>query len=750
MREKPQRPEDSPLQSRRLPRLTLGQFIGACFIGLAILLLAMLSIFYEGSRHTILLASEQIMAQASRRVTERIEAHLGEAESLLASFDWQADLGLLDPSDLPALEASLIGEVTSHPRVTEVTLTYGQAIGRYERDEAPHDAGDLKLAHDQSGQVSVSRVGAESDTGIVVRRAWQEGGRWLATERRLPYETTPHAAAPPTADPTAHATFTVPSRERHRGRALWSDLSYSEADAALIESLRRRVVSVQKALWSNDDTFLGVLRVALLNNRIDEFTRVQVGKSATADDDHIILLCDRGGRLISRLGPTDRYALLDREGKPDPEGDVRVVPASPPPQVAAALRSSVLRDLPPGGSTVVRLNVAGTPYLMSVASLLEDRTQGWLVGIVVPEAHYLGDLEASRRRVMAITGLLMLGAVAGGAIFLRAMRRDLGRLIGTTTRLRSFDFAPSKTQQGAFRDVQAAADSLEQAKTALRALGKYVPLDLVRQLYDARLEPSLGGQIEDVTLMFSDIEGFTTISEQLSPNDLAVALGAYLEAMTREIHATGGIIDKYTGDGVMALWNTPRRCERQAARACAAALACQEAARALFASAAWRGLAPWVTRFGVHRAEVTVGHFGSPDRMSFTAMGDGVNLASRLEGLNKQYGTRILASAAVEAEARGAFRFRRLDRVAVKGKREGVEIFELLGERDAVIGDSGIVERYERALEAYFARRFDSALALLDGCAGDRPSEVLEARCRRFLDEPPPDTWNGIYAASEK
>jgi adenylate cyclase len=171
---------------------------------------------------------------------------------------------------------------------------------------------------------------------------------------------------------------------------------------------------------------------------------------------------------------------------------------------------------------------------------------------------------------------------------------------------------------------------------------------------------------------------------------------------------------------------------------------------ALFVSPAWQGLAPWITRFGIHRAEVTVGHFGSPDRMSFTAMGDGVNLASRLEGLNKQYGTHILVSSAVEAEARGAFRFRRLDRVAVKGKHEGVEIFELVGSRDAPTADSGIIERYERALEAYFERRFDAALTWLEDCPGDRPSEVLKARCRRFLEKPPPPSWDGIYAASEK
>ncbi|MBI2964504.1 MAG: adenylate/guanylate cyclase domain-containing protein [Deltaproteobacteria bacterium] len=733
-----------------LPRLTLGRFIALCFAALAALLAVLLSVFYRGSRDTILLASEQLMGQASRRVTERIEAHLSEAERLVESFEWQVDLGLVDTDRLATIESALIGELTSHPRVTEATLTYGRAVGVYEADDDPHDAGDLRLAPGRSGQVSVSRVGAESDAGVVVRRLRQSGRRWLAEERRLPYETAPHPAAAPAIDPTVHATFTVPSRAEHRRRALWSDLSYSEADAALAEPLRRRVVSVQKALWSNDEAFFGVLRVSLLNNRVDEFTRVQVGRSSPAKDDHVVFLCDRHGRLISRLGPADRFALLDPDGRPDPDGDVRVVPASPPPPVAAALRAAVLRDVPPGGSAVARIEVSGASYLVSVSALLGGRTQGWLVGIVVPEAYYLSDLEASRRRALLVATLLMAASVAGGALVLRAVRRDLGRLIGELRRLSGFEFAPSAGRASTFRDVQEASESLEQAKTALRALGKYVPLDLVRQLYHARVEPMLGGRLQDVTLLFSDIEGFTTLSEQLSPNALAVALGAYLEAMTRAIHSTGGIIDKYTGDGVMALWNTPSPAEHHALRACEAALACERATRALFATEAWAGLPPWRTRFGIHRAEVNVGHFGAPDRMSFTALGDGVNLASRLESLNKHYGTRILVSAPVEREGRATYRFRRLDRVAVKGKREGVEIFELVGRRDEPAASPACLERYEQALDAYFGRRFGAALALLDLNADDPPSRVLAARCREFAAAPPAAEWDGIYAAREK
>jgi adenylate cyclase len=218
--------------------------------------------------------------------------------------------------------------------------------------------------------------------------------------------------------------------------------------------------------------------------------------------------------------------------------------------------------------------------------------------------------------------------------------------------------------------------------------------------------------------------------------------------MTRAVHTTGGIIDKYTGDGLMALWNVPRRCDDHAVAACEAALGCTEAIDRLFSTIAWRGMAPWRTRFGLHRAEVIVGHFGAPDRMSYTAMGDGVNVAARLESLNKQYGTRILVSATIEADARERFLFRRLDRVALKGKRRDMEVFELLGRQGGE--KPSFVERYERALEVYRRRGFGEALELLREQLDDPPSCVLAARCRRFLTEAPGDDWDGVNVTSEK
>jgi adenylate cyclase len=323
-----------------------------------------------------------------------------------------------------------------------------------------------------------------------------------------------------------------------------------------------------------------------------------------------------------------------------------------------------VEELDPEQSASARVLVARgssppEPFLISLRAFPAGHTQGWLVGIAVPEAHYLGGLTASRRRLLILAALVMVVILAAGGLALRALRGDLGRLLRETVRLRRFDFAATPATWATFADVEAGARSLEQAKTALRALSKYAPVDLVRQLYDAHREPTLGGRIEDVTLMFTDIEGFTTVSEQMPIDELAAALGQYLQAMTGAIHATGGIIDKYVGDGVMALWNTPRPCPDHPVRACDAALRCREATAALFASSAWGGRPPWRTRFGIHRAEVTVGHFGAPERMSFTAMGDGVNLAARLEGLNKQYGTGTLVSGASigwrsRASARGS------------------------------------------------------------------------------------------------
>ena len=285
----------------------------------------------------------------------------------------------------------------------------------------------------------------------------------------------------------------------------------------------------------------------------------------------------------------------------------------------------------------------------------------------------------------------------------------------------------------------------------MRAMGKYAPIDLVRRLYRENSEPSLGGQPMEISIMFTDIKDFTTLSEQISANDLADALGRYLDTMARIIQQeTHGAIDKYIGDAIMAFWNAPEAVANHAQMACLAALRCREAADTLTHAPEWGGRPAFETRFGLHLDTTLVGHFGAHDRMNYTAIGDAVNLGSRLEGLNKKYGTTIIASERIVEAVGDRFEFRLLDLVAVKGKSRAVKIYELQAEKDAVSGRRAETVAYEMAFERYLAGDFAAALEIMKPHAADPPSAVLSQRCRDYLREPPPQDWIGIFVAQTK
>jgi adenylate cyclase len=296
-----------------------------------------------------------------------------------------------------------------------------------------------------------------------------------------------------------------------------------------------------------------------------------------------------------------------------------------------------------------------------------------------------------------------------------------------------------------FSDINRVLSSLERAKTAMRSMGKYVPLDLVRRLYHRGEEPRLGGEATELSVLFTDIQGFTAFAESADGDTVAARLGAYMHVMATVIQREKGTIDKFIGDSVMAFWNAPEPVPGHEACACSAALACREALDALYRSPEWDGLPGFETRFGLHHCIASVGHFGSPERFNYTAIGDGINLASRLESLNKHYGTAIIASAGIREAAGPDFLFRHLDRVAVKGKTQWLDIYELIGPATS----RSTVTIYEQALDAWFQADFLRALTLAETQPADPPSLFLAARCRRFLSSPPAG-WDGIYAFDSK
>jgi len=295
----------------------------------------------------------------------------------------------------------------------------------------------------------------------------------------------------------------------------------------------------------------------------------------------------------------------------------------------------------------------------------------------------------------------------------------------------------------------------EQAREHLLWLfGRYVAPGVIDRMLGDPEQVRLGGERREISMLFSDIRGFTSVAEQMDPEQLISLLNAYLGSMTDAIHRERGMLDKYMGDGIMALFGVPVSDPHHAASACHAALAKLDALGALNRAALAEGTLdePLKIGIGINTGTVAVGNMGSEQRFEFTAMGDEVNVASRLEGLTKLYGVECIVSGSTRDAAGDGFGFRELDRVRVKGRRGAVTIHELLGNRSDLRADH--YDHYERALASYRQRRWDEAGAacrmVLDAAPQDGPARLLEKRIEEMRKAPLSDDWDGSYTATEK
>jgi adenylate cyclase len=284
--------------------------------------------------------------------------------------------------------------------------------------------------------------------------------------------------------------------------------------------------------------------------------------------------------------------------------------------------------------------------------------------------------------------------------------------------------------------------------------GTYVPKELVAEMSKNPEEYSMSGESREMTVLFSDVRDFTSISEGLSPKSLGDMMNAYLTAMTETIQDTRGTIDKYIGDAIMAFWGAPLHDAEHALHGVGAALDMQKQIRALDADFARRGWPALNIGVGLNCGTMSVGDMGSKFRRAYTVMGDAVNLASRLEGLTKEYGVGILVSENIIKAAPG-FVYREVDRVAVKGRTEGVLIYEPLGKVGEV--DESLVEEvylFEKVLGHYREQRWEEAERLLGELATASPQtklyKLFRERIFQYRYNPPDAGWNGVWVFKTK
>jgi len=379
---------------------------------------------------------------------------------------------------------------------------------------------------------------------------------------------------------------------------------------------------------------------------------------------------------------------------------------------------------------------------------------GLRVAVVVPSSDLVGEITQLRIGLLISTVVALVGALVFALFMTRSYSRPLEALAAQSRRIRELDFSTIEPIAANVREVRELADAQAQSLAAVESFSRYVPVEVVRELVAAGDVARIGGSSTELTLLFSDIADFTRISEGLEPQALADHMATYFDELIDIIQTNGGTVDKLVGDAIVAFWGAPRQNLEHAPGAVAAALACRQRLEEL--NAAWRdaGAPPLVTRFGLASGMVIVGNFGAPDRLAYTVLGDKVNLASRLEGLNKVYGSQIMAADATVEACGDRFAWRRLDRVAVKGHRHPTWVYELLDEREAI--DPVTLERagcYEAAWDLYAAGDFSGALERLDpllAAADDTASRRLHARCAALATEPPGPGWEAVYRPDSK
>ncbi|MBA4283538.1 MAG: hypothetical protein C0432_04510 [Candidatus Puniceispirillum sp.] len=399
-------------------------------------------------------------------------------------------------------------------------------------------------------------------------------------------------------------------------------------------------------------------------------------------------------------------------------------------------------------------------YIAHFTEFKEELFKDWIFVTILPIDVFVGAVKEAQFKVLLVSLLILIVSTLLISYLTTRISKPVNELVRQADRIRVFDLGGIPMINSNIYEIQKLQESIARMRRSLEAFGKFVPKNLVKQLIDRETEVKIGGTKRKLTIFFSDIAGFTSISEKTTPDRLMAHLSDYFEEMTRIVMSENGTIDKFIGDAIMAFWGAPQSDAKQALHACQAALFCQRRLIDLNRQWTYEKKPIFETRIGLHTGEVIVGNLGSSERMNYTIIGDAVNLAARLEGVNKLYGTNIIISDSVYKEIQEFAVTRPLDIVAVKGKKNGIPIYELMALKGVdpyllpTTDQLHISEWCTKAFKLFLDMKFNEALEIYQELQKKYPSDkTIDVYIRRTLElveEPPGNNWDKTTILTEK
>ncbi|MDP2333999.1 MAG: adenylate/guanylate cyclase domain-containing protein [Reyranella sp.] len=423
-------------------------------------------------------------------------------------------------------------------------------------------------------------------------------------------------------------------------------------------------------------------------------------------------------------------------------------------EVRVALKGVISEAIDDDRQVDRRISVGDRLYRVIVRRVPEALGQRFVVAAAVPIVELAANSRGLLQRAAAAAAIAVAFAILGALVASLLVSRSMARIAAKTERIRHLDFSDRVPVQSRISEVARLSDAVERMREGLEVFGRYVSKDLVHQIMRSPESSGVGGTRREVTVMFTDIEGFSLLSETMEPELLTSRLSRYFEVLGAAISANRGTIDKYIGDSIMAFWNAPEPDPDHIANACRAAL--QAAAAGHRLSEKWRqlGRPGFRTRFGLHTGPAVVGNVGARERINYTLVGAVANQASRLEGLNKVYGTEVLASGEVATVTADRFVWRHIDRIVAVGTTEAHDIHEPLCEIDGATAYTELLAHWQAGRTAYVEGRFETAIACFSAVAAirpeDGPSRVFIERCTGFFRAGTPDGWDGTWRLDAK